>query len=139
MVRHCHWKIWATPGAFIKPDCLAQRPLCHKVNLLSCVASRPPLCHQENLQSCVVQWMLRHKVNLLRCEARRRHFMTGDLFGIGQTNILALLFIRKHLKTSPEINTLHQITGKVIDVSRTYIPLKALMIPLKCVKLRGVV
>ena len=38
-----------------------------------------------------------------------------------------------------EINTLDQITGKVIDVSRTYIPLKALMIPLKRVKLRGVV
>ena len=30
------------------------------------------------------------------------------------------------------------ITGKVIDVSRTHIPLKALMIPLKRVKLRGV-
>ena len=38
-----------------------------------------------------------------------------------------------------EINTLGQITGKVIDVSRTHIPLKALMIPLKRVKLRGVV
>ena len=38
-----------------------------------------------------------------------------------------------------EINTLDQITGKVIDVSRTHIPLKALMIPLKRVKLRGVV
>ena len=38
-----------------------------------------------------------------------------------------------------EINTLDQITGKVIDVSRTHIPLKALMIPLKRVELRGVV
>ena len=38
-----------------------------------------------------------------------------------------------------EINTLDQITGKVIDVSRTHIPLKALMVPLQCVKLRGVV
>ena len=32
-----------------------------------------------------------------------------------------------------------QITEKVIDVSRTHIPLNALMIPLKRVKLRGVV
>ena len=38
-----------------------------------------------------------------------------------------------------EINTLDHITGKVIDVSRTHIPLKTLMIPLKRVKLRGVV
>ena len=45
-----------------------------------------------------------------------------------------MLFIRKNLQTSPqyyhsrvtEINTLDQITGKVIDVSRTHIPLKAL-------------
>ena len=31
----------ATPGACIKAGCLARRPLCHKVNLLSFVASRP--------------------------------------------------------------------------------------------------
>ena len=37
-----------------------------------------------------------------------------------------------------EINKLDQIPEKVIDVS-TYIPLKALMIHLKRVKLRGVV
>ena len=45
-----------------------------------------------------------------------------------------MLFIRKNTWTSPqlrlsrvtEINTLAQITGKVIDVSRTHIPLKAL-------------
>ena len=60
--------------------------------------------------------------------------------------ILALLFIRKlawpaHSSATQaiKINTLDQITGKVIDVSRTHIPLKALMIPLKRVKLRGVV
>ena len=47
-----------------------QRPLCHKVNLPSCVARRP-LCH---------------KVNLPRCEARRRHFvMTCDIFGTGSS------------------------------------------------------
>ena len=52
-----------------------RRPLCHKVNLPSCVARRP-LCH---------------KVNLPRCEARRRRFiMTCDIFGTGQTNILGL-------------------------------------------------
>ena len=31
----------ATPGACIKPGCLARRPLCHKVNLpASCEAQR---------------------------------------------------------------------------------------------------
>ena len=40
---------------------------------------------------------------------------------------------------SLQIDTLDQITGKVIDVSRTHFPLKALMIPLKRVKLRDVV
>ena len=147
MIRHCHWKIWATPGACTKPGCLARRLLCHKVNLLSCTAWRP-LCHQVNLQSCVVRWMLRHKVNLPRCEAWQHHFiMTCDIFSIGQTNILALCYLfgktykPAHSSTTQviEINTLDQITGKVIDVSRTYIPLNALMIPLKRVKLGGVV
>ena len=55
-----------------------RRPLCHKVNLPSCVARRP-LCH---------------KVNLPRCEARRRRFiMTCDIFGTGQTNILGLCYL----------------------------------------------
>ena len=88
-----------------------------------------------------------HKVNLPRCEARRRHFiMTCDIFGTGQTNILALCYLfgktwpaHSSATQATEINTLDQITGKVIDVSRTHIPLKALMIPLKRVKLRGVV
>ena len=72
--------------------------------------------------------------------------MTCDIFGTGQTKILALLFIRKnagpaHISAAQatEINTLDQITGKVFDLSRTHIPLKVLMIPLKRVKLRGVV
>ena len=46
-----------------------------------------------------------------------------------------MLFIRKNLQISPqkrhsrvtEINTLDQITGKVIDVSCTHVPLKALI------------
>ena len=157
------WKMHATPGACIKPSCLAQRLLCHKVNLpasceaqrllchkvnlLSCLARRP-LFHKVNLQRCEAWWRpLSHKVNLPRCEARWYHFiMTCDLFGTGQTDILALCYLLE--KTWPahssatqatEINTLDQITGKVIDVSRTHIPLKALMIPLKRVKLRGVV
>ena len=38
MIRHCLWKMCATPGAShcIKPGCLARRPLCYKVNL-SCL------------------------------------------------------------------------------------------------------
>ena len=80
----------ATPGACIKPGCLARRPLCHKVNLpASCEAQRL-LCHKVYLLSCVARRPLFHKVNLPRCEARRHHFiMTCDIFGTGQTNILA--------------------------------------------------
>ena len=48
MVRHCLWKMSATPGACIKPG-LVRRPLCHKVNLPSCVARRP-FCHKVNLR-----------------------------------------------------------------------------------------
>ena len=97
MVRHCPWKMCATPRACIKPVCFARRPLCHKVNLPSCVARRPfchkvnlpscvarrPLCHKVNLPSCVARWPLCHKVNLPRYDARRRHFiMTCDIYGI---------------------------------------------------------
>ena len=39
MVRHCLWKMSATPGACIKPG-LVRRPSCHKVNLLRCEARR---------------------------------------------------------------------------------------------------
>ena len=77
MVRHCIWKMCAIPGACIKPG-LVRLPLCHKVNLLSCVA-RQLLCH---------------KVNLPRCEARRRHLiMTCDIFGTGQTNTSTLCYL----------------------------------------------
>ena len=70
MVRHCLWKMCATPGACIKPGCLARRPLSHKVNLPSSVARRP-LCHKVNLQSSVVRRPLYHKVNLPSTVARR--------------------------------------------------------------------
>ena len=93
MVRHCLWKMSATPGACIKPG-LVRRPLCHKVNLPSCVARRP-LCHKVNLPSCVARQPLCHKVNLPRCEVS-----------------LPSCVARR--------------PGKVIDVSRTHIPLKAL-------------
>ena len=93
------WKISATPGACIKPG-LVRRPLCHKVNLPSCVARRP-LCHkvnqprcEVNLSSCVARRPFYHKVNLPRCEARRRHLiMTCDIFGTGQTNTLTLCYL----------------------------------------------
>ena len=77
MVRHCLWKMSATPGACIKPG-LVWRPLSHKVNLPSYVVRRP-LCH---------------KLNLPRCEALRHHLigMTCDIFGTGQTNTLTLCY-----------------------------------------------
>ena len=82
MVRHCPWKMCATPRACIKPVCFARRPLCHKVNLPSCVA-RWPLCLKVNQPSCEAWRPLCHKVNLPRYDARRRHFiMTCDIYGI---------------------------------------------------------
>ena len=84
----------ATIGACIKSGCLApRRPLCHKVNLPSCVTRRPlcykvnllscvarlPLCRKVNLPSCVARRPLCHKVNLPRCEAQRRHFIMRSL------------------------------------------------------------
>ena len=57
--------------------------------------------------------------------------MTCDIFGTGETDILALCYLFGKL--------INQITAKVIDMSLTHIPLKALVIPLKRVELRGVV
>ena len=80
---------------------VARRPLWHKVNLpASCKAQRL-LCHRVNLPSCLARLPLFHKVNLPRCEARRHHFiMTCDIFGTGQTNILAW-----QVKMSDRINS----------------------------------
>ena len=90
MVRHCPWKMCATPRACIKQGCFARRPLCHKVNLPSCVA-RWPLCYKVNQPSCEAWRPLCHKVNLPRYDARRRHFiMTCDVYGI-EINKLNLL------------------------------------------------
>ena len=93
MVRHCLWKMWGTPGACIKPGLVRVR-LCHKVNLLSCVARQPLSGQRVNLPSCVARRPLCHKVNLPRCEARRRHLiMTCDIFGTRQTNTLTLCYL----------------------------------------------
>ena len=83
MVRHCPWKMFATPRACIKPGCFARQPLCHKVNLPSCVAWRP-LCH---------------KVNLPRYDARRRHFIM-TIYG---TEINKLNLLCKNLVLSTEL------------------------------------
>ena len=92
MVRHSLWKMSATPGACTNPG-LVRRPLCHKINLPSCVARRP-LCHKGNIPSCVARQPLCHKVNLRRGEARRHHLiMTCDIFGTGQTNTLTLCYL----------------------------------------------
>ena len=68
--------------------------------------------------------------------------MTCDIFGTGQTNISAVCYLfgktlpaHSRATQATEIDTIDQITGKVIDVSRTHILLKTLMIPLKRVKL----
>ena len=94
LLKHCLQFLLGVKMApsCIKPD-LARRPLCHKVNLLSCVARRP-LCLKVNLLSCVAWQPLCHKVNQPRCEVRRRHLiMSCDIFGTGLTNILTLCYL----------------------------------------------
>ena len=94
LLKHC---LQFLLGVKMAPSCikpgLARRPLCHKVNLLSCVARRP-LCLKVNLLSCVAWQPLCQKVNQPRCEVRRRHLiMSCDIFGTGQTNILTLCYL----------------------------------------------
>ena len=103
-------------GACIKPG-LVRLPLCHKVNLLSCVARQPmsghrvnlpscvarrPLCHKVNLPSCVARQPLCHKVNLPRCEARHL-IMTCDIFGTRLTNTLTLCYLLGKLINQPTV------------------------------------
>ena len=60
-----------------------------------CSSSAAVVPHKVNLPSCeVTQWTLCDKVSLRRREARRRlFFLTCDIFGTGQTNILALCYL----------------------------------------------
>ena len=117
--------LWIKPSYFSLENvcdswCIHQTglfwPLCHKVNALSCVAWR--------------SWF--YKVNLPRCETRGRHFIVHDLWYFRQrTNehFSSMLFICKtwpaHSSATQvtDINTLDQMTGKVVDVSRTHISL----------------
>ena len=99
------WQMRASPGACIKPGCLARRPLCHKVNLpASCEAQRL-LCHKvhytELCSSAAV--ILQSKSTEMWSSAAAVipqststevwssavPFMTCGIFGTGQTNILA--------------------------------------------------
>ena len=94
LLEHC---LQFLLGVKMAPSCikpgLARQPLCHKVNLLSCVARRP-LCLKVNLLSCVAWQPLCHKVNQPRCEVRRRHLiMSCDIFGTGLTTILTLCYL----------------------------------------------
>ena len=63
LLKHC---LQFLLGVKMAPSCikpgLPRQPLCHKVNLLSCVARRP-LCLKVNLLSCVACQPLCHKVN----------------------------------------------------------------------------
>ena len=49
------WKVRATPGVCIKPGCLARTPLFHKVNLPASCGTQRLLCHKVNLLSCVAR------------------------------------------------------------------------------------
>ena len=83
-----------------------RRPLCHKVNLPTCVARRP-LCH---------------KVNLPRCKARRRHFvMPCDIFGTGQTNILGLCYLFGKTYKQPTVAPLKSLKSTHSTKSRQHL------------------
>ena len=62
MIRHCLWKMCATPGAShcIKPGCLARQPLCHKVNLPRCEARRHHFINRlcKNYKNWFLNWFL---------------------------------------------------------------------------------
>ena len=116
---------------WIKPSCFSLETVCHSW-----------CTHQTGLFSSA-SVVPQSKYTELGSSAAPYH---DDIFGTRQTNILAQFYLFG--KTWPayssatqatEINILDQITGKVIDMSRTYIPLNTLMIPLKRVKLRGAV
>ena len=82
MVRHCLWKMCATPGACINEtgflfSLAAVVPQSKSTELCSSSAAVVP--HKVNLPRCVVtQWPLCHKVSLPRCEAWRRRTQ-GDV------------------------------------------------------------
>ena len=164
MVRHCLWKMCATPGACINETWLfssaavvppskstelpsSSAPVLpqikstewcsssaavvpHKVNLTElCSGSAAVVPHKENLTELwssaapfhLDLWYFRHRTN--------KHVIYSE-----KTYKLA----HSSAPQVTEINKLDQITKEVINVS-THIPLKALMIHLKRVKLRGVV
>ena len=125
------------PWVNLPASCVAQRLLCHKVNLLSCVARRPQSKSTEMWSSAAAVIPQSKSTEMWSSAALFHH----DLWYFRQwTNehFSSVLFIRNwtwpahsSATQATEINTLDQITGKVIDVSRTHIPLKVLMIPLK--------
>ena len=92
----CIWKIGGKGYICLENQAFStlNRPLCHKVNLLSYVARQPLSGHRVNLPSCVARRPLGHKANLPRCEARWHHLtMTCDIFGTRQTNTLTLCYL----------------------------------------------
>ena len=71
---------------------------------------RRPLCHKVNLPSCVAWQSLCHKVNIPRCEAQRGHFvMTCDIFGTGKMNILGLCYLFRTTYKQPTIAPLKSL------------------------------
>ena len=147
MVRHCLWKLFVTPGACINETGLfssaAVVPQSKSTELCTSAAVVPQSKSTELCSSAAVVpqsksiemwssaapfhqdlWYFRPRTN--------EHLALCYLFG--KTYKPAY----RSATQVTEISTLDQITEKVIDVS-THIPLKALMIHLKRVKLRWVV
>ena len=87
----------ATAGASINETelCSSAAVLPHKVNLPNCVVGRQQLCHKVNLPRCETRRRLCHKVlsTAMWSSAAPPGIMTCDIFGTGQTNILALCYL----------------------------------------------
>ena len=77
----------ATPGACIKSGCLAQHPLCRKVNLPARCEARRPLCHKVDLLSCVAS-------------------ILGDPGAVSQAGLKGATKVFKHGRKSPWVPTL---------------------------------
>ena len=71
---------------------------------------RRPLCHKVNLPSCVAWQSLCHKVNIPRCEVQQGHFvMICDIFGTGQMNILGLCYLFRKTYKQPTVAPLKSL------------------------------
>ena len=151
----CINETWLFSSAAVMPQsksievCSSAAVVPHKVNLQSCVVGRRPLCHKVNLPRCETRRRLcQSKSTAMWSSAAPSGIMTCDIFGTGQTNILALCYLigktckpayssatLKSLKSTLSW-TLHstKLLKKLLTWPHTFHWRISVMIPLKRVK-----